>query len=276
MTQAACIYEGAVTHRRHTPVQHHLRYSLFMVYVDLAQIASAFGGLPLWSGTRPAPVWFRRADHFGDPSQPLEVAVRNLVEEETGVRPSGPIRLLTHLRYLGVCFNPISLYYCFDQDETLRHVVAEVTNTPWGERRCYVLEVGEGAGHTGLRDLVFEKALHVSPFMPMEVTYRCRLSQPGESVAVAIDCEHEGAVMLHASLGLRRRALDRGTAASLLWRRLPMTWVVLSGIYWHALRLRLKGVPVHAHTPASRSGGGSRWRSARHAATARSRSSSAG
>ena len=271
MSQAACVYEGVVTHRRHTPVQHHLRYRLFMVYVDLADIGSAFRGLPFWSSRRPAPVWLRRADHFGDPSRPLDDAVRDLVEEETGDRPAGPIRLLTHPRYLGVCFNPISLYYCFDDEETLRHVVAEVTNTPWGERRCYVLDVRDGAGHAGLRHVEFAKGLHVSPFMPMDVTYRCRLSQPGESVAVAIDCEHEGAVMLQASLGLRRRALDRATAASLLWRRLPMTWVVLSGIYWQAVRLRLKGAPVHARTSVSRSDGGSRWRPDRHAAAVRSR-----
>ena len=72
---------------------------------------------------------------------PLADAVRDLVEERTGARPAGPIRLLTHLRSFGHCFNPVSFYYCFDPaGERVEAVVAEVTNTPWGERHAYVLE----------------------------------------------------------------------------------------------------------------------------------------
>jgi DUF1365 family protein len=68
-----------------------------------------------------------------------------LLEHRTGSAPAGPIRLLTHLRTFGHCFNPVSFYYCFTPQEQLDAVVAEVTSTPWGERHAYVLErSGEG------------------------------------------------------------------------------------------------------------------------------------
>ena len=87
---------------------------------------------------------FRRSDYLGDPAVPLADAVRALVAERLGSAPQGPIRLLTHLRTFGHCFNPVSFYYCFAADgERLEAIVAEVTNTPWGERHAYVLPRGD-------------------------------------------------------------------------------------------------------------------------------------
>jgi DUF1365 family protein len=147
-------------------VRHAFGYGLFMAYLDLAELDEVFAGRWLWSTSRPALARFRRGDHLGDGGAPLDAAVRSLVEGETGERPAGPIRLLTQLAYLGYCFNPVSFYYCFDAaGERVVTIVAEVNNTPWGERHCYVLDARGGAG------LAFapRKALHVSPFMPMDV-----------------------------------------------------------------------------------------------------------
>ena len=112
---------------------------------------------------------FRRRDYLGDPAVPLADAVRALVADRTGAAPDGPIRLLTNLRTLGRCFNPVSFYYCFDRDERLEAVVAEVTNTPWGERHAYVL-TGGGRVLRGEH----KKAMRVSPFMGMEQRYAVR------------------------------------------------------------------------------------------------------
>ena len=139
---ASCLYEGSVRHRRHGTPRDELHYRMFMVYLDLDELPECFDGRLLWSARRPALAWFRRADHLGDPRTPLAEAVRELVAERTGTRPEGPIRLLTHLRYFGHCFNPVSFYYCYDATgEQLSAVVAHVTNTPWGERHSYVLPV---------------------------------------------------------------------------------------------------------------------------------------
>jgi DUF1365 family protein len=122
---------------------------MFMVLLDLDELPRCFDGRLLWSARRPALAWFRRADYLGDPGTPLARAVRELVAERTGTRPEGPIRLLTHLRYFGHCFNPVSFYYCYDRDgERVQAVVAHVTNTPWGERHAYVMPV-ERAGERG-------------------------------------------------------------------------------------------------------------------------------
>ena len=136
----SAIYHGWLRHRRTAPRKHAFRYLLFMIYLDLGALDRGFRGRWLWSARRTALARFDRADRLGDPALPLERSVRDLVESRSGRRPAGPIRLLTHLRYFGYCFNPVSFYYCFDvAGERIEHMVAEVNNTPWGEQHWYVL-----------------------------------------------------------------------------------------------------------------------------------------
>ena len=144
--RASCIYEGSVRHRRTGLVEHEFRYPLFMMYLDLDELPELFDGHPLWSARRPAPAWFRRADYLGDPAVPLAQAVRDTVAQRAGERPEGPVRMLTHLRYFGHCFNPVSFYYCFDGDgDRVTAVVAE------GELRRAVAH-GASAKKIGLPD----------------------------------------------------------------------------------------------------------------------------
>jgi DUF1365 family protein len=212
----SCLYEGSVRHRRHGAPADELRYRMFMVYLDLDELPQCLDGRLLWSARRPALAWFRRSDHLGDPRTPLAEAVRELVAKRTGTRPDGPIRLLTHLRYFGHCFNPVSFYYCYDADrddggdrrgdaagERLSAVVAHVTNTPWGESHSYVLGAsgegegeGEGAstdhGSTALLGGRSRKRLHVSPLMGMEHIYVWRASEPAERLMVHIESQRAG------------------------------------------------------------------------------------
>ena len=161
----SCLYEGTVRHRRLTPVAHRFRHSLFMMYLDLDELPGLFRGRWLWSNERFNVATFRRSDHFGDPAISLDETVRTLVESRTGRRPTGPIRLLTHLRYFGYCFNPLSVFFCFGPDgESLDTVVAEVSNTPWGERHCYVLPVDVARSEKLLASaLISDSCLHTSP-----------------------------------------------------------------------------------------------------------------
>jgi uncharacterized protein len=157
------------------------------LYLDLDELPTVFRGRWLWSARRPAWAWFRRADHLGDPSRPLAEAVRDLVAARTGRRPTGPIRLLTHLRYLGIAMNPVSLYYCFDrQGESIEAVVAEVNNTPWGEQHCYVLDNAHSAAGHWLQRFEHPKAFHVSPFLGMDLNCVWRLGTPGAALTVHI------------------------------------------------------------------------------------------
>ena len=140
----SALYQGWLRHRRRAPRAHAFAYPLFMAYLDLAELDRVFAGRWLWSARRAAPARFAREDHFGDPALPLDEAVRRLVHERTGRRPAGPIRLLTHLRYFGYVFNPVSFFYCYAGDE-VQTIVAEVNNTPWGERCMYVLSRNSAA-----------------------------------------------------------------------------------------------------------------------------------
>ncbi len=245
MIRHSCVYVGSVHHRRRTPVEHSFRYRVFMLYLDLDELDEVFTRRMLWSTKRPALARWRRRDYPGDPEQPLDAWVRDLVAERTGARPAGPVRLLTHCRYVGAGFNPISVYYCFAADgETLQWAVLEVTSTPWRERTHYVLDVrGDARVHSGR----MPKSLHVSPFLPMSLDYRWRLSRPGASVAVAIDVFDGDDTVLQTGVAMQRRALTGATMARLLLSHPPMSLRVLGGIYWQALRLWRRRVPYHAH-----------------------------
>lgn len=241
---ASAIYEGTIRHRRFAVRPHGLRHRLALLYLDLRELDSLLDGRLLVA--RPGLVRFRRSDYLGAPSVPLSDAVRMQVERETGRAPGGPIRLLTQLRTFGHCFNPVSFYYCFTPQERLDAVVAEVTNTPWGERHAYVLSRSKDGP---VLDAGFTKALHVSPFMGMEQRYTMRVGQPGPTLAVHIESHEHGQLAFDATLALRRRPFTRFGLARVTARYPAATLRALALIYAHALMLKLKGVPVHPHPP---------------------------
>jgi DUF1365 family protein len=252
MTMAAsCVYEGEVRHRRLTPVRHDLRYRVSLMYVDIDELPEIFDGHALWSARRPALAWFRRRDYLGPHELPLDQAVRALVKDRTGVRVSGPVRVLTQLRCLGHCFNPVSFYFCFDEHgERVDAVVAEVTNTPWGERHAYVM--ARPAGGERVLRMRFAKQLHVSPLMGMDHSYDWRVLEPGRELIVHIDSLREGEKVFDATLTLQRRELSRRTLRRMLWRYPAATLTALARIYSHALRLRLKGARWYPHPARAR------------------------
>ena len=202
---SAAVYTGTVRHRRFqtrgTAFTHRVAYA----YVDLDRLPGA-----AW------PVAFR-ADDYLTAAQ---------ARERAGT--TGPVRLLTTPRTFGLIFNPVSFYYCFEGD-AVQTVLAEVTNTPWGERHVY--EAGAAIA----------KRLHVSPLMGMEQSYRFVAPEPRETLSVHIESTEAGEKAFDATLNLRRRAFaPRRLLLGSALRTLPL-------IYLHALALRLRGVPSHPH-----------------------------
>jgi DUF1365 family protein len=219
---------------------------MFMLYMDLAELPQLFDGKPLWSARRPALAWFRREDYLGPAGVPLDTAVRDLVEARSGQRPAGPIRLLTHLRYFGYVMNPVSFYYCFDRSgERLETIVAEITNTPWGERHQYVLPAAHQAAP--LKRFDFDKDFHVSPFMPMEIQYHWCFNAPSDRLVVHMQNHRAGEFLFDATLTLRREPLSAGALLRALAGYPVMTLKVIAAIHFQALRLWLKRTPFYGH-----------------------------
>lgn len=246
----SALYEGVVRHARTRPAHHAFERRVFMTYLDLSELDQVFEGRWLWSTRRPAIARFHREDCFGDPRIPLDRAIRDRVQTETGHRPGGPIRVLSNLRYFGYAFNPVSFYYCFDAaDSGLEAILAQVTNTPWNESHSYVLSASRRSETQQDHRFRTPKEFHVSPFMGMHQTYEWSLSTPGERLFVRIQNSEASSPrpLFHAELDLERREITGPALARMLVRYPAMTAQVIAAIYGHAIRLRRKGVPEYPH-----------------------------
>lgn len=259
----SAIYQGQVRHRRYAPRQREFRYRLFLLYLDLSEIPRLTStGLCGWLH-RLHIMRFERTDHLGNPEEPLEESVRTVVEQYLGRRPTGPVRLLTQPRHFGYVINPISLYYCFTEDDLqLDSVVAEVVNTPWQERHCYVLDCLDQPASGCYRERSV-KQMHVSPFLPMEMEYRWKLTRPGRTLFVHLDDlltatsltaaddqvtpSAASGRLLDATLLLRRRPLTGSNLLQCLAMYPLMTVRIAVAIYFQALLLWWKRIPFHSH-----------------------------
>lgn len=235
----SALYTGTVRHRRHRPLAHAFTYRQTMLYLDLDEVDELFGRARLWSARRPAPGRFKRSDYHGDPSVPLAQAIKDTVERETGRRPAGPVRLLCRARTFGHVFNPVTFAYCFDaRGERVEAVLAEVTNTPWGESHAYVID--------GLQASM-DKVFHVSPLMGMDHRYDVRVTEPNGRIGVHIASSRGGEPWFDATLLLQRRELSPSALDRALLRRPAESLRALALIYSNALVLKLKGARWYPH-----------------------------
>lgn len=253
---ASGLYQGQLEHARFAPRFHRFSYRVFMAYLDLDEVDRLCQRSWAWSCRHFAPFWIRRADYLGDPALSLKEAVYREVERQAGVRPSGPVRLLTNPRCFGLRMNPISVYYLFAADgESLEFVLAEVTNTPWDQRDLYLLDYRNRQPDDWI---VFGKRLHVSPFMPMAQAYHWRTDLPARQLRIqlhnracgeAVQVEEVGPArkVFEANLVLQRQECNAVNLNAMVWRFPLMTGKVLLGIYWQAMRLWLKGARIYNH-----------------------------
>lgn len=256
----SCLYQGSVFHARRHPVTHRFRYAVAMAYLDLDETSALLKSSWVASNRKWSLLSFDAKDHSLTPGgssanevdEPANLAtqVREHVEQETGGACLGPIRLLTQFRQLGCYFSPLNLFYCFadDGDPVPQAIVAEVSNTPWNERRLYLLHGANRLGGAG-RSLRYRhsKDFHVSPFMGLDASYDWRLSVPDEQLRVRIRSTAGAGPPFDAAMSLQRRPWsDRALAAML--RRFPAASVqTLAAIYWQAFRLWRKRCPFHPH-----------------------------
>ena len=244
-SSAFSLYQGRITHHRLQPKRHAFAYSIFMTYVDLEQLADISTQQRFWSLERFNLASFRQRD-FGDSTDlPLIQQIQQFIKNQTQETYQGKIFLLCHWRYLGILFNPIALYYCFDeQGLKLQHVVAEVTNTPWLQRHRYLLTPTPkfNAFYS-----TYNKALHVSPFMPMNLFYHFDYQIPDENLSFNMRVHNDTECVFTANLTLEKKVMTPRQRDRFILGYPWMTAKVIIGIYWQALKIKAKGLSLFPH-----------------------------
>jgi len=242
-------YEGWVRHRRYAPVAHAFGYRHAMLGLDLASGRKALASHPWFAWRQPAPIRFHRDDYLGPAGSDLLEAVRACVRQQCdGLEFTGAVELVTQPRAWGFSFNPVSFYLCHHGDGRLAAIVAEITNTPWLERCTYALAVPTDHHAGEPLEWTFAKRFHISPFNPMQQTYRWRfIVRPGAFAVHMLNLAADGSTVFDATLVTRRRPLTGGLLARLLRVSPLLNLQVALRIYLQARRLWAKRAPFHAH-----------------------------
>ncbi|GEA11912.1 DUF1365 domain-containing protein [Alteromonas sp. KUL49] len=238
----SALYKGLVYHERFAPTKHKFSYEIHLFWLKLNEVEELSTSLKCFSSSGRA--WFRlkRADYLSDSDKPLEQAVIDKMSELNGKPVSGDVFMLGQLRVWGIYFSPVNFYYLRQTDGSFSHVLAEVSNTPWNERHYYLVDLAVQSDT--------EKAFHVSPFNPIDMTYKWRIAQPSEHLALAMDCCRDDKEFT-AGLNLRRYSLSNENLSRAMLRIPNMTIKTVVGIYWQALKLFLKRTPLYTHPEKS-------------------------
>jgi uncharacterized protein len=235
--------------RLYLPKSHDFRYPIFMSYLALDGLEQVMAKSRFWSLERFNLVSFYRKDYLGQDNHDLQETVKGHIKTHTDENFDGRIFLLTHLRYLGFCFNPVSFYFCFpNHAEQPRYIIAEIHNTPWNERYCYVLDTLKCPSQIGDNWLFeFDKAFHVSPFMPMDMHYQWRFALHKDNLTIHMELQQNNERCFDATLQLKQHAMTTQAMRNIPLRFPLMTLSVVVLIYWQALLLWLKGIPFYGH-----------------------------
>jgi DUF1365 family protein len=238
-------YIGDVFHCRLMPKQHSFKYNFFWTAIGLDEMKEVFYKHPFWSLEKWNVSSFRRKDHLGDLNKPLEQCVKELIESKVGVKPTGSIQLITHMAYFGFRFNPVSFYVLRNKYKKIEFIVAEINNTPWGEQFCYVID----ARHQ-LSDSIYsemKKQFHISPFFSMNMEYKWKFSFTENELKIQMENWENGNKVFQVSMQAKELEINKRSMSRVLLKYPFMTAQVFWGIYWQALRLWLKKIPVYSH-----------------------------
>jgi len=235
------LYRGQVMHHRLKPARHRFVYRVTSLLLDLEELDQLHTRLRLFSHNRFNLFSFYDQDHGDGSERPLIEQVRQTLHEHDLDLGNGRIELLCYPRLLGYVFNPLSVFYCYDEQDRLRVILYEVSNT-FNQKHNYLIPVADPEQRV-IRQCC-NKAFYVSPFIGMATRYHFRLQPPGKRVAVCIRQTDDDGPVLHATFTGQRLPLSDHHLLRTFLRHPLMTLKVISGIHWEALRIWRKQVPL--------------------------------
>ena len=232
-------------HMRLQPVEHKFRYRVFSLFLDIDALDRTTKPLRLLNYNRFGVMSFHDADHGRRNGSPLRPWIDEEHEKRGMPRPDR-VFVFAFPRIFGFVFNPLTIYYCYDDKGGMLSALYEVKNT-FGDQTVYLLGCEPDAS-ISFHDQ--KKMMYVSPFIDLDQTYRFSLGAPGERLALRIKQSGPDGETLISSINGDRKALSDGQLAKLLLTHPLMTVKVVAAIHWQALRLALKGVVFRRYSKA--------------------------
>lgn len=255
MSQSAELFSGRVFHRRHSPKHHSLDYPYHCFWINLSDLQAVRSQQPRWFKKWPG-LFRLRAEHYLAPEAGITPADFQTVRQQMFDRVAAAdaddqLWLLGQLQYVSQYFSPVNFYF-LERRGHFHTMVAEVSNTPWGEKHHYVIPLNDqinGAQYAGNISTEFShpKNFHVSPFLSMEQIYRWHIRKSADSFAISISNYEGDELVFNAGVTLKQREMNRSNLGRVLLHNLGWISGTRTKIYWQALKMFLKGIPFIPH-----------------------------
>ena len=231
----SCVYNGLVTHTRFKPVKHFLKYKTFSLLLDLDEIEKLDKKISIFSFNKFNIYSFYNKDHGNRDGYCLKKWVFNNLKNNGVKHKISKIRLLCYPRILGYVFNPLSVFYCYEEKK-LKMVLYEVKNT-FNEQHTYIFKTGRK------KDIKHncKKKFYVSPFMDMNTHYHFKLSNPDKKLFISIKQTDTKGIVLTATQSGKKRDLNLKQLLLNFFGYPLMTAKIISAIHYEAFILWIKG-----------------------------------
>ena len=236
----SCIYNGTVIHKRYKPKEHFFKYSVFSLLLDLSELEILNNNIRFFSINKFNLISFFEKDHGNRDDSSLVGWVKKNLEQNQINTENIKIKLLCYPRIFGYVFNPLSIFFVYNQNDTLVSILYEVKNT-FGEQHTYVFKIDN---ENNLIQNNCSKKFHVSPFIEMNCNYFFRILKPGERLSVIIDQYDQVGKILYASQDGKKANLTGKELIKSYLKHPLMTFKIISAIHFEAFKLWIKGIKL--------------------------------